>query len=260
MNIDENKSSFRIRRYYLVLGLVCGGFSAAMGISSTIAAFWNIDGSFPHPKLTALILGTFWSGFTLLACWMIAAYFRERLVLSARRIVQRDVFREQAVDLGAVHRVRWRTWPVGGSIVVYSPAAKIVIYLDNFSRHERAAIVRFIRKNFDESIQERWTQFEESTARASKLPQEPSSGGIVAIACILILFGAVFSYCWHVGLGGQYLALGIVNAVVAVACLWRAYVIRRRRQSDNPDKPITRKSDSKEVNALPRPDSKCSHV
>src|SRR5438132_3763373 len=74
--VSTNARCFRLRRYYLVIGVVCAALFAIMGVTSTLAAYWNIDGSFARPKLAALIFGTFWSGFTLLAVWVILAYFR----------------------------------------------------------------------------------------------------------------------------------------------------------------------------------------
>src|SRR5262245_33709454 len=90
---------YRLRRYYLVVGVVCAVFFAAMGIASTVAALWNIDGSFARPQLAALIFGTFWSGFTLLAVWVIVAYFRERLYFGKAGVVQHGIFHSRSLQI-----------------------------------------------------------------------------------------------------------------------------------------------------------------
>ena len=63
--ISAEAKSFRPRRYYLIFGVVSAVFNAVMGVTTTVAAYFNIDGSFAQPRLAALILGVYWSGFTL---------------------------------------------------------------------------------------------------------------------------------------------------------------------------------------------------
>jgi len=51
---------FRIRRSYLVLGILCTAAIAALGGFSVIVAALNLDGSFRYPLPTAVGLGCFW--------------------------------------------------------------------------------------------------------------------------------------------------------------------------------------------------------
>src|SRR5260370_35504830 len=87
LEVPTEARCFRLRPYYLVVGIVCAGFFAVVGVTSTVVAYFNVDGSFARPYLAALVFGVFWSGFTALAVWVIAAYFRERLILSPSTII-----------------------------------------------------------------------------------------------------------------------------------------------------------------------------
>lgn len=214
----------RLRRYYLIVGVVCAIGFATMGIASTVAALWNIDGSFPRPPLAALFFGTFWSGFTLLAVWMIAAYFRERLWFGKSAIVQRGIFLTRTLHSKDVLQIKWYIRPIGGSTVIRTHSSKATIYFHNFTRDEREALIRFLRETFAIEIQEGWSRFEENLRRlaAPATGKVVTRGGVIAIAVVLICFAGIFAYCWHVGLGGQYLGIGVVNAIAAIGCLWLA--------------------------------------
>jgi hypothetical protein len=136
---------------------------AAIGIVTTVAAIWNIDGSFAYPEVTALIFGTFWSGCTLLGVWIIAAYFRERLLLGKTAIVQHGIFRCRTLESGEVLQIKWRTWPFGADVIIRTHSERIKIYLDNFTEKEREAIVLFLRETFAAELQENWSRFEEDS-------------------------------------------------------------------------------------------------
>jgi hypothetical protein len=226
---------FRLRRYYLYVGIVCAVFFAAMGIGSTVAALWNFDGSFARPKLAALIFGTFWSGFTLLAVWVIAAYFRERLYFGKGAIVQHGIFRSRTLEIGEVLLIKWRAWPVGGSVVIRTHSEKVTIHLDNFTRDEREELIRFLRETLAVEIQENWSRFEEVLHRSSPPEKRASRGGIITIAVLLMCFAGVFVYCWFAGLGRQYLFIGVVNAVAAIWYLWRIRFIKDDKSMEQPE-------------------------
>ncbi len=83
---------YRVHNAYLALGLLCTLFFAIMGITSVIAAWWNIDGSFPHPRAFAIVAGIFWSLLVLVGLWIIAFFYRARLVIAQDRVSLRGCF------------------------------------------------------------------------------------------------------------------------------------------------------------------------
>jgi hypothetical protein len=219
---------YRLRRYYLILGVLCAIFFAAIGGFSTAAAYFNLDGSFPRPVLAAIIFAVFWSGFMLLSLWIVAAYFRERLILDSSEIVQHGVFRVRTLEVAEVCRIKWRNRPVGGSIVVRTELEKITIYLNNFTKDERKEIVLFFREIFVDEIQEGGLQFDEC-ARNLFLAKKRSAVLETVMPTVLMLFAGLFAYCWFTGLGAQFLFLSFVNAVVGLWQLWRTRVAKQRR-------------------------------
>lgn len=98
---------YRIRAYYRNLGLVGTIFFAAVGVVFTLLAYFNIDGSFAHPKLTALICGLFWSAFTCLGGWVLLVYYKYRLLVNDTTLRQISVFRDKQVDLHLVDQSIW---------------------------------------------------------------------------------------------------------------------------------------------------------
>lgn len=213
---------YRPRRYYLLVGVVYTVVFAAMGIVSMVVALWNVDGSIARPKLAALIVGTFWSGFTLLGVWIIVAYLRERLVIGEAVIVQRGICRTRALALPDVRQITWRARPVGGSVVVRTPSETATIYLHNFTLAEREELIRFFHEAFAAEIHENWSRFEEVVQRSSGPGKRASRGVKITVVALLMFHAVVFTYCWFVGLGTQYLIVGAVNAAGAVVIAGRA--------------------------------------
>jgi phage shock protein PspC (stress-responsive transcriptional regulator) len=123
-------------------------FFAVMGVASTLAAYFNVDGSFARPKLAALIFGVFWLAFTCLAIWMLLAYYRSRLFVGANSLRQIGVLRDRQVRFSQVEQLKWRRFPQGGSVrmggdlqylAICGINAAVVAYLVRQARRERAA-------------------------------------------------------------------------------------------------------------------------
>jgi hypothetical protein len=152
---------FRPRLSYLITGIMGAIFFPTVGVVSTVSACLNLDGSFASPVLAAVTFAAFWSGFTLLSVWALAAYFRERLVLGKSRIVRRGVFRLRTLAVGDVQEVRWHTRPRGGGITARTRSEKVTISLENFTWGNAWAIVRFFRDQLPRPIQHNWRDFGE---------------------------------------------------------------------------------------------------
>jgi hypothetical protein len=226
---------FRLRRYYLVVGIVSAVLWAAMGITFTVATLWNIDGSSGRPIRDALVLGIIWSGFVLVGVWMIAAHFRNRLFFGKSAIVQRGIFRSRTLLVGEVLQIKWRTRPVGGSIVIRTHSERATIEFGPFTGDERDELIRFVRESFAVEIQENWSRFQDVLGRSSPRGRRASRGGIMAIAAVLMCFAGVFVCCWFAGLGGSYLFIGVLNAVAAIWCLRRIRLTKDRELMEQSD-------------------------
>ena len=236
---------YRLGRMYLALGIVFTTVFLCMDIWSVYVAYWNIDGSFPHPKLHALVHGIFWSAWTLIGLWLIVAYFRERLFVNSELITQYGCVSLKKIRVPDVVHVGWKGIPHLGKIIVRSQSISIKIHLANYTRDQRRALIQFFSNNFPVGIQDGWEQFSKCR-QPDRLPtKQDALRGALICALLLLGFGAILIYCWLYGLGLQFLVVGILTIV---AGLW--YLRRRSRyqplietggeQSGAPEFPITR--------------------
>lgn len=235
MNSNENTAEpttrsvacYRLSRPHLILGIVSTTLFLAMDVGSVYAAYWNIDGSFLRPKLAALIFGIFWSCMTLLGLWLILAYFRERLFVSSDAITQQGCLTRKTIDVSNVIQIIWKRIPQGGRVIVRSHLAKIKIYLANFTGDERDDLVQYFHDTFAAEIQTGWSRFIESRQQTKPQSQQNTIRAYTMFSLIFFAFAGIFGYCWGVGLGQQWLVIGVVNALAGMWYLWR---IRNRRR------------------------------
>jgi hypothetical protein len=211
---------FRVRRYYLTLGVIGACFFAVMGTASFCAAYWNIDESFPNPVLSATMFAVVWGGFFLLSLWIIAAYFRERLGLGPTELTQQGVIRRRAVPYRQITRATWRGGFHNGGLRIRAPHTRLMIYLENFTQDERRIIVDVLRHAVPPEVQEGWDEFRAAVDRSAQPPPKFVS---IAIACLLAFaaMSAVFVLCWQKGVGREWLVAGALCASIAVWYVWR---------------------------------------
>lgn len=220
---EDGTRCYRLRRYYLIVGLIGTVSFFSWGVVSTCAAYWNIDGSFALPTVAALIFGTFWSCFTLFGMWLILAYYSFRLYVTDSGVTEVGIIGSRTIEFSNVNRVRWRVIPRGGSVAMHGNEKRITIGFANFTPAERDELIDFCRNKFCPDLQENWSRFVEQLKEPT--PERKRRSGVSSSITLLLLafFAGTFTYFWFLGLGGEYLVLGIVNAL---APLW--YLHRRR--------------------------------
>ena len=165
MSESSAEKSYRHIRSNLVSGVFCVVFFAVVTIGSTAAAYWNVDDSFQHPKLSALILVVFWSSWTLFSIWCVLAYYRERLLISEESITLFGVVRTKIIHVDDSSHVKWRVYSPTGRIVIQAAKQRMKICLESFTSEERNEIVSFVRDSIASDLQDGWSQFNESTRR-----------------------------------------------------------------------------------------------
>lgn len=224
---------YRLGPQYLVLGIVCLAFFLAMDVGSVYVAYWNIDGSFGRPELAAVVFGVFWSLWVLLSLWLIIAYFRERLFVSADAITQHGCIRKRTINFPDVIKIVWKRIPKGGSVIIRGHFSRIKIYLSNFTSDEQDRLITLLRGEFAPEIQEGWERFNESRLLvvAARTPTK-SRGTAMICALLLFSFAGIFGYCWASGLGIQWLIVGILNALFGMWYLWRIFKWRDESSSE----------------------------
>lgn len=211
-----------MRPYFRNVGFICTGLFSAAGLASTLAAYFNIDGSFERPKLSALIFGLFWSAFTLLGIWLLLLYYKYRLFLDNSSLRQIGVLRDNQIDLNLVDELKWRWHPKGGSVRISSILGVLKIDLGNFQPADRDQLIDFLRQTVAESKQLSWQEFTERFGDSPEKRQRSRRARML----LVFVFGAhaiAFGIIWAVGGDLFYLAMSAVNALMA-AYLLRSYL------------------------------------
>jgi hypothetical protein len=153
-------TEYRLSRHSLEVGVACALLFGLAGALSVAVALSNLDGSFRHPIAAAAIFGVLWLCPTALGGWLIAAYFRYRLSVSADTIRVTGCFQTRQVRLAVVTRAVWKSLIRGGSLVLYERDSRVTIRFDNHRFQERAELIRLLRTALAEETQEGWERFQ----------------------------------------------------------------------------------------------------
>ena len=160
----ESTDCYRMRSHFRNVGLICTAFFAVVGLVTTFAAYFNVDGSVARPKLAALIFGLFWSAFTLLGIWLLLLYHRYRLYFNDSSLRQVGVLRNKQAQLNLIDQMKWRRYPQGGSIRITGSFGVLTIELGNFESRQREQLIARIRELITDSKQVGWQAFTEQYA------------------------------------------------------------------------------------------------
>lgn len=221
-------SVYRLRPYYRNVGVAGTVFFLAVGIGSILAICF--DESIKHSVLAIAVISLLWGGFTLLGLWVIAAFYREQLVLGADTVVQRGVFRTTTVSLQAVADLGWRLNPMGGSVVLKGSPNRIKIYFDNFTKLQRREIAERLNRSVGEELQTGWTEFEEHflTTSPERLQRRRRDRRTVSFA--MIGLAIVFTAMGLAGFGEHLYAVAVLNLAIGMRALW----LYLRSQNETP--------------------------
>ncbi len=221
--MSEKSICYRLGRQYLFIGLTGTIFFVAMGVWSVYAAYWNIDGSFPHPELHALLYGVFWLCFTGLGLWIIVAYFRERLFVSASGVTQHACVFRRTMLFSEATQVLWKGVPAAGRVQLRSVKTRITIHLGNFTRQERSELIETFRGAFPEDIQVGWTRFFERLHPLQEPAPTPSVKTAILCAFLFFGFAVLFTWCALSGVGYHFFLWGTGCFCGSLLYVWRIY-------------------------------------
>lgn len=210
----------RIRRSYLITGIVCAVVFAAIGTVSVLPPALNIGGSFPHPIRMAVFFGVFWGAWFVGSLYLIAASYRGKLTVTSQSITQEAVFSVQTTAISDITTLKWRAWPIGGSIVIRYPNSQMKIHFDNFLANEREQLVNRLRKLISEDCQENWEVF---ISEQRSVPIHPRKSCMTAILCMaaFVIVAIAMVYCWHSQFGRKFFIGGMVSGLVGLLYLYR---------------------------------------
>jgi len=215
---------YRLSRHCLIIGLIGVVFFSGIGAFSVYAAFWNIDGSFPHPKIHAFVYLVFWSCWNALAILLIIAYFRTWLCVTADKVMQQGVVFYRELYVADVSAVTWKGIPQAGKIILRSKDTRIKVDLGNFTTRDRTELIQSARDQFDTGVQIGWSRFNRTIS--SRPDATPEAARRTATICALLFFilGVSLILVAWLNLGVEWYFAG--GGCIVAAC-WYAHRIRQ---------------------------------
>jgi hypothetical protein len=149
--------TFRLRRSYRNQGLgFLLGFLAWAAVNLYVL---RTDATIPHSvALAFLFLGVPLS-MAGLSALMLVAYWQARLIIHDGLVTDRGVFREKSINLRDVTEARWRVHQDGGSVVLRTGSARVVITFGNYEAAERERIIVYLRSALPPEIQVGWNLY-----------------------------------------------------------------------------------------------------
>ncbi len=228
---------YRMRPYFRNVGLAGTVCSLAMTILFFVA-LWIQPANHPvnAPFLIAISLL-----FTALGIYLLLLHHRYRLFVSDSAIHQTGVVRSKTADLRVIGELKWRFYPLGGSVrlsgmcgVLSIDALSIdalSIELGNFNQQDRQQLISFLRGAIAESKQVGWQQFSEQFADTPK-KRTLSIRAQLIFAAIFAAHVVAFGLIWWLGGGSQFLLFSAGNALVTVYLL-RSYCRKRAEIGNN---------------------------
>jgi hypothetical protein len=137
-----------------IVGLVLSVVMIGVGVALQLL---DPDGSLSKTILAIVCVGVF-GGFSLLSFYLLLAYRRDRFITSDKAIRHDGVLRSTTLPLAHIYRAVWRSWPRGGSVVLYTSWTRLAVHLGNYEG--AGELAAFFRENLPARAQERYERFE----------------------------------------------------------------------------------------------------
>jgi hypothetical protein len=153
-------ATFRLRRSYLLLGVLCTIFFAVMAVVSVLGIYFEAP---VERRAAALAVGlgfaAFWLAFMALGVWVLLAYWRECLAVRDGEIDYVGVIRRKRMRVSEIASARWRCGQKAGSLVLRTTSTKLSIYFSNYEAEEQRQLIRFFREAVPPPLQQGWERF-----------------------------------------------------------------------------------------------------
>lgn len=117
------------------------------------------DPNIRHPVGFAILTLGVPSFMAALSAWLLVESFRSELTFGEGWLAYRGVFRETTIDLAEVTSIRWRTWPAGGSVVLWTESSRLALGLGHYDDEDRERIILHLRSAVPPEIETGWNFF-----------------------------------------------------------------------------------------------------
>ncbi|MCA9021208.1 MAG: hypothetical protein KDA74_13755, partial [Planctomycetaceae bacterium] len=218
MNDNQPTKCYRLRRDYLYLGILGSILCLIFGTGFSLAAYWNLDGSFRYPVPTAIFIVVFFSFFMLLGIWIILAYYRERLEISRDALIKHDVFHVTEIAFDEITQLQW--FSLSGAILVESRFQKFKIHIDNFQKVEQIEITDCLRNSVEYDLQEGWDKYRRLKSSLFETTDQPVKPIRFLSVILVLIFAGVFFIAWWFDRGVHYLVISLISLINLVVAIW----------------------------------------
>ena len=213
-------------------GIVATVLFALVAIGHVFLALENCDRSFQHPVAAAIALFIFWGGFSLLGAWLVADYFRSKLVLTEEGVVKLGVLWSRGMEFDKVNEARWRPIPAGGSLKLRDASGRMTITFGGRSTGQREELASRLRDLIPIERQSGWEDFNRGPKQRQVNPRASliSSLLLAAIFCGFAVLPVVMVGRGFLA-GAQLVAVVAMNAAgfaMTLRMAWRAWGRWRR--------------------------------
>lgn len=219
MSVPEAPREFRVAKKFRNIGMLCTAFAFVAGLSSTFAAYFNIDGSFPRPKLAALSFAILWSPFAALGIWLWCFYYKSKLIVDANGAEQFGMWRTRRIEWLAVHKLIWRRFPAGGSVCLKANGSILKIALGDFTAGDRDELIALLRRATPEEDQVAWDKFDAQFAD-SPAKQFRAKRMKIVIAIVFLVHIVIFGGLWLMTRELKYMLAACANGLGGGLLLW----------------------------------------
>ena len=208
-NSDRNSPEvFRIKRFYVFLGLIMAVFTVAMGI----VVFLNREPAPFKESIAGLlcVLGLF-GFFVLLGLYVGLAALLERITVNGDEVVDKKLFKTRRFRFSEVTSLNWCWNGPRLCFVARFQGGKVTVRRDQFSKDDFNRMVYLFRTGVAEDRQKNWAEIclyyaKSNDYRDAALnPPDPSKGEVlVTRACADWLFGIGFGLVTVMGIVAWY--------------------------------------------------------
>lgn len=207
-------------------------FAVILGghIFGAYAAYYNLDGSFPHPVAFGLAVSVQCVFFLFLGAYYFLATERERIWILDNAIFQRGVCFTRRIEFKDVLALNWRRHTF--RLIVEGPQTRISIWLNNYPFAQQQQVIEHFRTAIPKHRHKNYRKFRKRYEEFHCIPrdmtvQEARSSVILCIS-LLSLTSAGFVAVWFGGAEGPSLEIAVMCAIAGVSYLWRYSLFKAR--------------------------------
>jgi hypothetical protein len=206
---------YRMGRKFRNIGILCTLFAVTCGSFSTFVAYFNVDGSFPRPKLAALLFALGWSTMALLGIWLWRIYYKYKMLVDAHSLRQQGMWRSQKMEFSEVREIRWYLYPAGGSVLLTSSHHKMKVEFGNFSWTDRDEFISFLLSAIPA---ERHVAYEKFCQHFTPTPVRQSRAKLAKLVLfiVFVFHAAFFGWLGFINRDIRYLVTAVINFAIAI--------------------------------------------